>query len=268
MTNEELNTALYKKMSAEQEKFKEWLLAQPPEDILDHSYEYAAREDLLLSLEYNDLSDELAQAMLDSDMPLKEAFSAFEQRETGYMDEVFSCIESAAASLIREKQLADRTPLYRESATYAHEHGELDAYRASHKANVACREAIENAIRDNYRDNRLDLSCVKPIMDRFGVDRVEYVLANTVQYKDWDERFSLSNREWAKTIPIVTDGNDFVGPHCICCGSEPFRAHGYVCHSLSQRGEAGRTDTGNTETRFCPRHAGSVCPCTKSEQTS
>ena len=103
------------------------------------------------------------------------------------------------------------TPLYRHSATYAHEHGELDAYRASHKANVACREAIENAIRDNYRDNRLDLSCVKPIMDRFGVDCVEYVLANTVQHKDWDERFSRSNREWAKTIPIVIDGNDFVG---------------------------------------------------------
>ena len=211
MTNEELNTALYKKVSAEQEKFKEWLLAQPPEDILDHSYEYAAREDLLLSLEYNDLSDELAQAMLDSDMPLKEAFSAFEQRETGYMDEVFSCIESAAASLIREKQLAYRTPLYHHSSAYAHEHGELDAYRASRKANIACKEAIEDAIRDNYHDNRLDLSCVKPIMDRFGVDRVEYVLANTVQYKDWDERFSLSNREWAKTIPIVTDGNDFVG---------------------------------------------------------
>ena len=211
MTNEELNTALYKKMFSEQEQYRDWLLNQTPETILDHAYEYAAREDILLSLEYNDLTDARASSLLASDKPLEEVFHAYECRETGYMDEVFSCLESAAESLIREKQLADRAPLYRESATYAREHDELNAYRASHKANVACREAIEDAIHENYRDNRLDTECVKTVMDRFGVDRVEYVLANTVQHKDWDERFSNSNRAWAKTIPVVTDGNEFVG---------------------------------------------------------
>ena len=29
MTNEELNTALYKKMFAEQDKFRDWLKSQP-----------------------------------------------------------------------------------------------------------------------------------------------------------------------------------------------------------------------------------------------
>ncbi len=29
-----------------------------------------------------------------------------------------------------------------------------------------------------------------------------YVLANTVQQKDWDGRFSPRNKDWAKTIPI------------------------------------------------------------------
>ena len=211
MTNEELNTTLYKKMFSEQEQYRDWLLNQTPETILDHAYEYAAREDILLSLEYNDLTDARVSSLLASDKPLEEVFRAYECRETGYMDEVFSCLESAAESLIREKQLADRAPLYRESATYAREHDELNAYRASHKANVACREAIEDAIHENYRDNRLDTECVKTVMDRFGVDRVEYVLANTVQHKDWDERFSNSNRAWAKTIPVVTDGNEFVG---------------------------------------------------------
>ena len=211
MNNEELNTALYKKMFAEQEKFRDWLLSQPPETILDHAYEYTAREDLLLALEYNDLSDAQAQALFASTEPMKEAFTAFECRETGYMDEVFSCLESAAESLIREKQLADQVPLYRESATYAHEHNELDAYRASRNANISCKNAIEEAIRENYSNNRLDSSCVNPIMERFGVDRVEYVLANTVQHKDWDERFSSSNRAWAKTIQVITDGNEIMG---------------------------------------------------------
>ena len=34
MTNEELNTALYKKVFAEQEKYREWLLSQPPDEML------------------------------------------------------------------------------------------------------------------------------------------------------------------------------------------------------------------------------------------
>lgn len=35
MTNEELNTALYEKMFSEQETYRAWLLAQPPEEILN-----------------------------------------------------------------------------------------------------------------------------------------------------------------------------------------------------------------------------------------
>lgn len=52
MTNEGLNTALYKKVFAEQEKYREWLLSQPPNEILNHCYEYTVREDIVLALEY------------------------------------------------------------------------------------------------------------------------------------------------------------------------------------------------------------------------
>ena len=51
MTNEELNTALYKKVFAEQEQYREWLLSQPPDEILNHCYEYTVREDIVLALE-------------------------------------------------------------------------------------------------------------------------------------------------------------------------------------------------------------------------
>lgn len=50
MTNEELNTALYEKMFAEQEKYRAWLLSQPPEEILNHTYEYTMREDILYGI--------------------------------------------------------------------------------------------------------------------------------------------------------------------------------------------------------------------------
>ena len=53
--------------------------------------------------------------------------------------------------------------VYMQSAAYAREHGELDAYRASNKANVECRYSIEAAIKDHYRDNHLDVSCAKDV---------------------------------------------------------------------------------------------------------
>ena len=55
MTHEELNTALFEKMFAEQKTYRAWLLSQPPEEILNHAYEYTVREDILMSLEYHDL---------------------------------------------------------------------------------------------------------------------------------------------------------------------------------------------------------------------
>lgn len=69
MTNEELNTALYEKMFAEQETYRAWLLSQPPEEILNHAYEYTMREDILMSLEYHDLPDAQARALLKSPSP-------------------------------------------------------------------------------------------------------------------------------------------------------------------------------------------------------
>ena len=51
MTNDELNTALYEKMFAEQETYRAWLLSQPPEEILNHAYEYTMREDIWQTVE-------------------------------------------------------------------------------------------------------------------------------------------------------------------------------------------------------------------------
>ena len=64
MTNAELNTALYQKMFAEQETYREWLLSQPSEEILNYTYEYTVREDILLSMEYNDLPDAQDRPMI------------------------------------------------------------------------------------------------------------------------------------------------------------------------------------------------------------
>lgn len=93
-------------------------------------------------------------------------------------------------------------PIYKYPASHAQEHDELNAYRASNKANMACKEAIEEAIRDHYRDNCLGSDAVKQVVKQFGYDRVFHVLAVTVRQKDWDGRISQDNKAWAKTVPV------------------------------------------------------------------
>ena len=100
MTNEELNTALYKKMFAEQERYKAWLLSQPPEEIINHAYAYSSREDILLSLEYHDLTSAQARALLKSPCPLADVFKDWEKKETGHMNDIWETVESRANTVI------------------------------------------------------------------------------------------------------------------------------------------------------------------------
>ena len=214
MDNEALNTKLYEKLFAEQEKFKGWLLTQSPEEILNHAYEHTIREDIVLAMEYHDLSNEQANALLSSPAPLDEIFHDFEQIEGDHMDVIRGCIETRADDIIEDQRKALlQLPIYPQTAAYAREHGELEIYRASHRANVDCKNAIEDAISAHYKDNRLNMACLKEVTDRFGLDRTAHVVANTIRDKDWDGRISDENKAWAKSVDILPDKSAWGGDH-------------------------------------------------------
>ena len=96
-------------------------------------------------------------------------------------------------------------PVYRQTGMYAREHGELEQFRQSNVANIACRAAIEKAITENFDGMRLRNDAASPVLSEFGAERVMFVLANTVQHKDWDGRFSRENKAWAAAFSIEPD---------------------------------------------------------------
>lgn len=102
-------------------------------------------------------------------------------------------------------------PLYTQIGAYAREHGELDSYRASLRANAACRDAIEASISENYQNNCLSDAGAKTILAQYSAERVQYVLAATIRQKEYDGRISHSSKEWARRIPACTEnGEGFV----------------------------------------------------------
>ena len=48
MNETDYNACLYEKMKAEQDKYRDWLVRQEPSEILNHTYEYTMREDIVL----------------------------------------------------------------------------------------------------------------------------------------------------------------------------------------------------------------------------
>ncbi len=326
MDTAELNEKLYDLMSAEQEKFKDWLLKQSPEEILNHTQEYTVREDILIAFSEIQIPANLALALLESPAPLQEVYDLFSDKETDYMqtlrdsitetaehnfevqqskkeatitvltirpgeeptiDEIDAGLESLQEQVggyieafypfeepvgivcneegkingmqlnralrddenniydivsgtflvvgLGEEDFCSLTPeqikkyseffaqpemffmldgeikaipyndprqypLYDKSFSEAREREEITAFRLSSRADNMCKTAIEAAIGDSYSNNKLDPEGAKKVVEMYGAERVEKILALTVIVKDWDKRISPENKAWAKTV--------------------------------------------------------------------
>lgn len=109
MAKEELNIEFYRRLLSEQDSFRDKLLSLPPEQILSRAYEYVVREDIVMSLEENDLSGRQARALLKSEHPLEDIFLRWENCESSHMEEIRSVIESEANSVIRSEFMKSRS---------------------------------------------------------------------------------------------------------------------------------------------------------------
>lgn len=98
-------------------------------------------------------------------------------------------------------------PLYRGNARYAKEHSEIDLFRTSHKANIACRDAIAAVIQEYFDGMRLSEDAAKGVLAEFGPERVSHVLAATLLDKLHDQRISDANMAWAKLVPTFDTGS-------------------------------------------------------------
>ena len=94
--------------------------------------------------------------------------------------------------------MAEHKPLYHWSFNEAVRLSEVEQWRASWHENIACRDYIDQSIALNYDGHHLGGDVAEHAIAKFGYDRVNWLLANTIRLKDHDGRFSAENKEWAK----------------------------------------------------------------------
>ena len=110
MTTDQLQTTLYERRAAEQQKFKSWLLTQPPDEILNHACEYSVREDILMELEPDDVLPEAQiRALLKSKTPLADVFQQWRNHQVGYLEGIRAAYEQCAEVIsCRQQEKAQR----------------------------------------------------------------------------------------------------------------------------------------------------------------
>ena len=91
---------LFEKMSAEQDKYRNWLLGQSPEEILEHAYEYTIRKDILCFFVNGILTDDQAKALLKTASPLADIYKDFDKRDYSFMDEIRDTVESRTNQIL------------------------------------------------------------------------------------------------------------------------------------------------------------------------
>ena len=209
MDTEKLKDALFEKMSAEQDKYRAWLVAQPPEEILNHTTEFFTRKNILAALNLADLTEAQVSALLKSPTPLADVYKDCSNVDYN-ITPIRLKIECLADQVIRQEEELCKSPVYKYPGDYARENGELDQFRTSLKANLACAEEIGATISKYHDGLHFDSkAAVRDVVQKFGYERTLFVLAATVQNNLHDGRYSSANKDWAMTAPVFDSKRSF-----------------------------------------------------------
>ena len=185
------------KMNTEFDTYRDWLLTQPPEEILNHANEYNTKQEIMAVLSDADLSHAQIETLLHSPCPLEDVFKDCVHIDQSDYNYTLKVLIDQRADMEMEKQRA--IPIYNGTAREAKEQGELDKFKDSAKADENCKTAIENAIARNYDGSRLNTSAaIREVREQFGEKRLARVTASLIANRPHDERISPENMKWAE----------------------------------------------------------------------
>ena len=223
-----------KSVNTEFEVYKTDVLSHSPEDIFYENYkihvmteikeviEEGVQDGYLEKEHYKALYEERGSILT----ALYDDFIGDEYASVNSYSETAEFIKNYCEQY-HHSAMVGNAPLYLKTARYAREHGESEQYHRSHELNNACREEMDKAISENFDGMRLKEGFERELMERYGRERVEYILATTVKENAWDGRYSRENREWAESIPVSESESERIA----CC----LHSHPAVIDGLIRR---------------------------------
>lgn len=200
-----------KSVNTEFEVYKADVLSRSPEDIFYENYKIHV---------FTELKDVIDTGTENGYLGKEHYRALYEDRGsilTGlyddYLDREYSSInkngdtaefikdycEYYHADAMTEKE---QGTIYLNTAQYSVEHDEIEQYRVSHRQSEECREAIDKAISENFDGLHLKDGFIPELIDKFGSERVKYILATTIRENLGDGRYSPENKGWSENINV------------------------------------------------------------------
>ena len=102
----------------------------------------------------------------------------------------------------------DFPSIYRSAYEDAERRDELKEYAKSFRLNVGCACAIEHDIRACAIGNGLQAGCVDMTLERYGFQRVSFVLANSLCKMEHPESIREDVLAWGEQIYVPPDGDN------------------------------------------------------------
>ena len=207
------------KLSAQKEydDFKVSMLSLSPEKVFEENYKIRAYN------EFSSVIDDMEEYFSEDDYKalyrerghiLEHLYDDFLGTEGAALDSYDDTV-AFMKDYCRHyhKDIYCNKPVYLQTAAYAHAHDQMEMYRASHGLSQGCKRDIDEAIRSNYDGMHLKRGFEDEFIKQYGLERVSYIVATTINEHDYDGRYSRENKEWAKTVPMSESEDERSG----CC---------------------------------------------------
>ena len=105
---EDLQTRLYEKARAEQDKFIDNLLQKLPQEVMDASYEKVMRDDILMLFESDFLDAKQIKELLRLEYPLSTCYNEWLKNDFSYMDMLRDTVDDFSKELVKENEQAKK----------------------------------------------------------------------------------------------------------------------------------------------------------------
>lgn len=206
--------AVVSSVQLEYDKLKEEMLKGTPKDVFSNNFKIHCFNEFGAIIEDDEeeeyLTDDDYKALyLDRGHILDQLFNEYlsdERHKLENYDDGIAFIQSYCRSY--HSKIYNNKPVYLRTSEYAIAHDELEKYHDSRNINLRCKSDISEAIKNNYDGLRLQSGFEDKLIEEYGIERIEYLLANTIRTLEYDGRFSSENKKWAYTIPISEDADE------------------------------------------------------------
>ena len=187
MTEKQVHEALYEKMKAEQEDYRDWLLSQPSEEILHHAYEYSVRQDILSIIQGEHLPPITAKALLRAEQPLSSVYTRWSKCDYGIYDDLTKVVQEWANREMR------KSPAFMEICIY-----QIDTDRDRNRVAFLSSDKLAKFQGSDRIDSRLYNSVFQGVVECTTLEDVYHLM--NFQHPDGYTGRSMSTSDVVQVI--------------------------------------------------------------------